>query len=66
MLMSKWWAGQVRHQIPLVPVLDGVDCFPSYFIVGGLVILPLSVPFLGHAFGCVRACLSMLLPPILL
>mmetsp|Transcript_1851 Transcript_1851/g.5421 ORF Transcript_1851/g.5421 Transcript_1851/m.5421 type:complete len:526 (+) Transcript_1851:247-1824(+) len=42
---------EVRHQIPLVPVLDGVDCFPSYFIVGGLVILPLSVPFLGHAFG---------------
>ena len=43
---------QVRPQVPLVPVLDGVDCVPSYFIVGGLVTLPLSVPFLCHAFGC--------------
>lgn len=36
---------------PLVPVLHGLDCTPSYFIVGGLVFVPLSIPFLEHAFG---------------
>ena len=36
---------------PLVPVLAGVDCVPSYFIVGGLVFVPLSIPFLEHAYG---------------
>jgi len=40
--------GQLR---PLVPVLHGLDCTPSYFIVGGLVFVPLSIPFLEHAFG---------------
>ena len=40
--------GQLR---PLVPVLHGLDCMPSYFIVGGLVFVPLSIPFLEHAFG---------------
>lgn len=35
----------------LVPVLHGVDCVPSYFVVGGLVFMPLSWPFLEHAFG---------------
>ncbi|GMH41469.1 hypothetical protein BSKO_09379 [Bryopsis sp. KO-2023] len=40
--------GQLK---PLVPVLHGMDCTPSYFIVGGLVFVPLSIPFLEHAFG---------------
>ena len=39
------------RRTPLVPVLHGVDCVPSYFIVGGLVFVPLSVPFLEHAYG---------------
>ena len=26
----------------LVPMLHGVDCEPSYFIVGGLVFMPLT------------------------
>jgi hypothetical protein len=36
---------------PLVPVLHGVDCIPSYYVVGGLVFVPLSIPFLEHAYG---------------
>ena len=36
----------------LVPRLDGVDAQPSYLCVGGLVFVPLSVPFLMHHFGC--------------
>eukprot|EP00210_Caulerpa_lentillifera_P005347 g5110.t1 len=40
--------GQLK---PLVPVMHGLDCTPSYFIVGGLVFVPLSIPFLEHAFG---------------
>jgi hypothetical protein len=36
---------------PLVPILHTVDCFPSYYVVGGLVFLPLSVPFLEHGYG---------------
>jgi len=35
----------------LVPVLHGVDCKPSYYIVGGLIFLPLSVPFLEQGYG---------------
>ena len=35
----------------LVPRLDGVDARPQYLIVGGLVFVPLSVPFLMHHFG---------------
>lgn len=46
---------RVKYQLslrrPLVPVLAGVDCVPSYFIVGGLVFVPLSIPFLEHAYG---------------
>ena len=42
----------LKQQRPLVPVLHGVDCVPSYFIVGGLVFVPLSIPFLEHAYGC--------------
>ena len=36
----------------LVPRLDGVDAQPKYLVVGGLVFVPLSVPFLMHHFGC--------------
>jgi hypothetical protein len=36
---------------PLVPILHTVDCAPSYYICGGLVFLPLSVPFLEHGYG---------------
>jgi S1-C subfamily serine protease len=36
----------------LVPRLDGVDAQPAYLVVGGLVFVPLSVPFLMHHFGC--------------
>ena len=35
----------------LVPTTHLVDCLPSYYIVGGVVFLPLSVPFLEHAYG---------------
>lgn len=35
----------------MVPRLDGVDAFPAYLIVGGLVFVPLSVPFLDHHWG---------------
>lgn len=49
----------LKQRRPLVPVLHGVDCVPSYFIVGGLVFVPLSIPFLEHAYG--RETTSMLL-----
>jgi hypothetical protein len=53
-------ATDLRYQLnlrrPLVPVLAGVDCVPSYFIVGGLVFVPLSIPFLEHAYGGERCC----------
>lgn len=56
----------VRYQLnlrrPLVPVLAGVDCVPSYFIVGGLVFVPLSIPFLEHAYGGEAFCLCMPMP----
>jgi hypothetical protein len=42
---------QLNLRRPLVPVLAGVDCVPTYFIVGGLVFVPLSIPFLEHAYG---------------
>ena len=42
---------RLMQRRPLVPVLHGVDCVPSYFIVGGLVFVPLSIPFLEHAYG---------------
>lgn len=35
----------------LVPSLAGEDCVPSYFVVGGLVFVPLSLPFLEHGYG---------------
>ena len=42
---------QLKQRRPLVPILHGVDCVPSYFVVGGLVFVPLSIPFLEHAYG---------------
>lgn len=40
---------------PLIPrqvgILHEVDCFPSYFIVGGLVFVPLSLPVLEAAYS---------------
>lgn len=36
---------------PLVPTLHGVDCLPEYFIIGGVVFIPLSLPLLEHAYG---------------
>ena len=41
----------VQRPRPLVPILHTVDATPSYYIVGGLVFLPLSVPFLEHGYG---------------
>ena len=46
---------QLNLRKPLVPVLAGVDCIPAYFIVGGLVFVPLSIPFLEHAYGGERS-----------
>ena len=46
---------QLNLRRPLVPVLAGVDCVPSYFIIGGLVFVPLSIPFLEHAYGGLQA-----------
>jgi len=40
----------------LVPILHGVECLPEYFIVGGVVFIPLSYPFLEHAFGTLSSC----------
>jgi hypothetical protein len=34
-----------------VPIIHGADCVPSYLIAGGLVFVPLSIPFLEHAYG---------------
>ena len=42
---------RLHQRRPLVPVLHGVDCVPSYLIIGGLVFVPLSIPFLEHAYG---------------
>mmetsp|Transcript_2030 Transcript_2030/g.5998 ORF Transcript_2030/g.5998 Transcript_2030/m.5998 type:complete len:611 (-) Transcript_2030:181-2013(-) len=42
---------ELRVQRPLVPIVHGVDCVPSYIIAGGLVLVPLSIPFLEHAYG---------------
>ena len=33
---------------------QGVDASPRYIVVGGLVFVPLSVPFMMHHFGCNR------------
>ena len=41
----------LQQSRPLVPALHGVECVPSYFIVAGLVFVPLSIPFLEHAYG---------------
>lgn len=49
---------QLKQRRPLVPILHGVDCVPSYFIVGGLVFVPLSIPFLEHAYGGTHAILE--------
>eukprot|EP00497_Spongosphaera_streptacantha_P004868 TRINITY_DN579_c0_g1_i1.p1 TRINITY_DN579_c0_g1~~TRINITY_DN579_c0_g1_i1.p1 ORF type:complete len:444 (-),score=70.88 TRINITY_DN579_c0_g1_i1:85-1416(-) len=34
----------------LIPVQHGFDCWPSYFIVGGLVFVPLTRPYCKEAF----------------
>lgn len=49
---------QLKQRRPLVPILHGVDCVPSYFIVGGLVFVPLSIPFLEHAYGGMHTILQ--------
>jgi len=49
---------QVVHRKPLVPVVPGVDCVPSYFICGGLVMLPLTIPYLEHGYGGASAANS--------
>ena len=36
---------------PLVPSMHGFDCRPSYFVVGGLVFVPLTTRFLKDYFG---------------
>ena len=54
---------RLEQRRPLVPVLHGVDCVPSYFIVGGLVFVPLSIPFLEHAYGCAPCLYASWLSP---
>lgn len=41
----------IKHKAPLVPILHSVDCMPSFFIVGGLVFMQLSMPLLESACG---------------
>ena len=48
----------LQQSRPLVPALHGVECVPSYFIVAGLVFVPLSIPFLEHAYGSKLCTLS--------
>lgn len=43
----------------LVPALHGVDAICSYFIVGGLVFVPVSFPFLEQFYGSTRALLGL-------
>lgn len=40
----------------LVPALHGVDAVCSYFIVGGLVFVPVSFPFLEQFYGSTCGC----------
>ena len=43
---------EVRSHKLLVPTLHGVDgCTPTYFTIAGLIFVPLSIPFLEHAYG---------------
>lgn len=43
---------EVGVRKPLVPVIHGVDgCMPTYFTIAGLIFVPLSIPFLEHAYG---------------
>ena len=43
---------EVGVRKPLVPVIHGVDgCTPTYFTIAGLIFVPLSIPFLEHAYG---------------
>lgn len=51
----------LQQSRPLVPALHGVECVPSYFIVAGLVFVPLSIPFLEHAYGSKLSPLPLLL-----
>ena len=41
----------LQPQAPLVPLLHGVDAFPSYLVFGGVVFVPLSLPALEAMFG---------------
>ncbi|KAL6044447.1 putative Serine endopeptidase degp2 [Balamuthia mandrillaris] len=41
----------VAHTPTLVPRIHGFDCFASYYVIGGLVFIPLSVPFLLSWYG---------------
>ena len=46
---------EVRSHKLLVPTLHGVDgCTPTYFTIAGLIFVPLSIPFLEHAYGGAR------------
>lgn len=36
---------------PLVPEFHNLDCVPTYFIIGGLVFVPVTIPFMHHALG---------------
>lgn len=56
---------KLKQRRPLVPILHGVDCVPSYFIVGGLVFVPLSIPFLEHAYGGMHYCFCPATRPLL-
>ncbi|MEW5310963.1 MAG: hypothetical protein WDW38_002714 [Sanguina aurantia] len=40
----------LRKKDSLVPVIHGLDCSPSFFIVGGCVFMPLTSPFLEMVF----------------
>merc|ERR1711964_717999 len=46
----------------LVPVADGFDCTPRYLIIGGLVFIPLSCPWLEAMTNVRKEALSGLLP----
>lgn len=50
---------------PLVPLLHGVDASPQWLVVGGLVFMPLSVPFLDAWFGRSRRRGGQLPGPLL-
>ena len=59
-------AYKVEVRQPLVPVLHGVHgCTPTYFTIAGLIFVPLSIPFLEHAYGgAPPKCLTARPPPL--